>query len=79
MRSLHSSEYKEFVKRLNIAREKAGLTQIEVAKKFDKPQSFVSKCEQGERTVDVMDLLKFSKIYNVSLDFFFAFNTTDEE
>jgi transcriptional regulator with XRE-family HTH domain len=71
MRSLHSEPYKKFLKRLYQARENAGLTQMEVARQFGKPQSFVSKCELGERTVDVLDLLQFSKIYKVPLDFFF--------
>ncbi len=71
MRTLHSKPYQQFLVRLSLAREQAGLTQVEVAQKLGKPQSFVSKCEQGERTVDVIDLLKFSKIYNCSLDFFF--------
>jgi transcriptional regulator with XRE-family HTH domain len=79
MRSLHSVPYKHFLKRLYKARENSGLTQIEVAQRLDKPQSFVSKCEQGERTVDVIDLLKFSKIYNVSLDFFFEGISIDDE
>lgn len=79
MRSLHSLPYKHFLKRLYKARENAGLTQIEVAQRFGKPQSFVSKCEQGERTVDVIDLLKFSKIYHVSLDFFFQDISIDDE
>ncbi|WP_086047936.1 helix-turn-helix domain-containing protein [Hugenholtzia roseola] len=71
MRTLHSKPYQQFLVRLNLAREQAGLTQVEVAQKLGKPQSFVSKCEQGERTVDVIDLIKFSKIYHCSLDFFF--------
>ncbi len=71
MRSLHSEPYKNFLKRLYKARENAGLTQMDVAKQLGKPQSFVSKCELGERMVDVLDLLQFSKIYNVSFDFFF--------
>jgi transcriptional regulator with XRE-family HTH domain len=79
MRSLHSALYKIFLKRLYKARENSGLTQIEVAKLLGKPQSFVSKCEQGERTVDVIDLLKFSKIYNVSLDYFFEGISIDDE
>ncbi len=71
MRTIHTKEYKKFLRHLAQARENASLTQAEVAKKLQKPQSFVSKCEQGERTVNVIDLIKFAKIYNVSLDFFF--------
>jgi transcriptional regulator with XRE-family HTH domain len=79
MKNLHSAAYKIFLKNLYRARENAGLTQVTVAKQLDKPQSFVSKCELGERTVDVIDLLKFSKIYNLPLDAFFEGISIDDE
>lgn len=71
MRTLHSKEYKGFLRQLIIARENSMLTQAEVAKKLHKPQSFVSKCELCERTVNAIELIKFAKVYNVSIDFFF--------
>lgn len=71
MSSLRTNEYKHFLRRLYLARENSGLTQMQVAKKLNKPQSFVSKCEQGERTVNAIDLFRFSKVYDVSIDFFF--------
>ena len=39
-------------KRLFLARLNVYLTQVQVAALLDKPQSFVSKCESGERQVD---------------------------
>jgi len=58
---LESSEYRQryrqFLSRLREARTLAGLTQGEVARRLRKPQSFVSKCESGERRVDVVELL----------------------
>lgn len=45
-------------KRLIKARQVASLTQIEVAKRLSVPQSFVSKYENGERRLDVLDLLR---------------------
>lgn len=39
------------------ARNKAGLTQHELAKRLGKPQSFVAKYEGGERRVDVTELI----------------------
>lgn len=37
---------------LVVARKAAGLTQVEVALRLDKPQSFVSKYEHSERRLD---------------------------
>lgn len=69
-RPVHSTRYREFLKRLRSAREKAGLLQIDVARQLGKPQSYVSKCESGERRVDVIELTDFARVYGVSLDSF---------
>jgi transcriptional regulator with XRE-family HTH domain len=42
---------------LAVAREKAGISQQELAAKLSKPQSFVSAYERGSRRVDVLELL----------------------
>ena len=63
-------EYHRFLARLRAARERAGLTQADVAKRLRKPQSYVSKCEAGERRVDVVELVAFARLYGRPLDFF---------
>lgn len=63
MASLHSRRYREFLARLRQARIDAGLTQVEAAAKLKKPQSFVSRCETGERRVDVLEFEDFVKLY----------------
>ncbi len=40
------------------ARQTAGLTQADVASRLGKHQSFVSKYETGERTLDVVEFLQ---------------------
>ena len=70
MKSLHSEAYQEFLKRLRQAREDAGLTQLEVAGRLGRPQSFVSKCESGERRVDVIELAWFAELYGKRVDYF---------
>ena len=43
------------------AREKAGLTQVQLGKKLRRPQSFVSKIERGLRRVDLLEFLEIAK------------------
>jgi len=70
MSSVHDERYKKFLERLQLARTEAGMTQMEVAEAFGKPQSFVSKVESGERRVDVVELDEFAALYNKDLSFF---------
>jgi transcriptional regulator with XRE-family HTH domain len=65
-KSLYSSEYERFLQLLRKAREAAGLTQIEAARRLNRPQSFVSKCESGERRVDVVELVQFCRVYGTN-------------
>jgi hypothetical protein len=48
----------------------AGLKRVKVAKRLRKPRSFVSKCQGGERRVDVVELKAFAAIYRKGLDYF---------
>jgi transcriptional regulator with XRE-family HTH domain len=68
--AVHSPDYQHFLKRLREARHQAGLTQVQVAKALGRPQSFVTKCELGERRIDPIDLQRFAKLYRKPLSFF---------
>ncbi len=65
-----SAAYRLFLTRLREARQAAGLTQTDVAAKLRRPQSFISKCESGERRVDVVELVAFAQLYQKDLNFF---------
>jgi transcriptional regulator with XRE-family HTH domain len=69
-RSRQTKEYAYFVERLRKAREEAGLTQVEVAKKLKRPQSHVSNVESGQQRVDVVELQNFAKIYGKDVSYF---------
>ncbi len=64
--------YDTFLLRLIEAREQAGLTQRDVSKKMHMAHSFLSKCETGERRVDVIEFLQLAKIYSKPLDYFLS-------
>lgn len=55
-KSIFSKEYKTFLGELVAARKRARLTQGELAERIGQTQSFVSKCERGERRLDILEL-----------------------
>lgn len=76
MSSAQTAAYRCFLLRLRTAREEAKLTQVQVSKRLAKDlkrklhQSFVAKCESGERRVDVTELQAFARIYKKPLSYF---------
>lgn len=58
--SLHGFRYQIFRKLLIDARENAGLTQVQIATLIQKPQSFVSKYERGERRLDFTEFIEIA-------------------
>lgn len=63
----HSRKYLQLLKALRDARKQAGLTQLDVAAKLGTYASYVSKCESGERRIDVAELAAFCRIYKINL------------
>lgn len=55
----HRKQYDIFLALLRDARLAAGVSQQELASRLGKTQTFVSKCERGERRLDVIDLLAY--------------------
>lgn len=71
-KSIHSPRYRAFVRLLRETRERAGLTQIELAERLGETQSFVSKCERGERRLDVVEVAEICDALGVSFKGFAA-------
>jgi len=55
--SVFTKKYEVFRELLVLRRKDIGLTQRSLAEKLNKPQSFVSKYESGERRLDVIEFL----------------------
>lgn len=71
-KSIHSARYAVFLKMLRKSRTDAGLTQTELAQRIGETQTFVSKCERGERRIDVVELRTFCRAFGVTLGEFVA-------
>ena len=66
-KSIFTREYATLLGLLREQRERQQLTQVEFAAKLGETQSFVSKCERGERRLDLVQLGQFCKVLGVSL------------
>jgi transcriptional regulator with XRE-family HTH domain len=64
-KSIYTRKYEEFLELMIKARKKANITQIELSAKLGKPQSFVSKYENGERRLDVVEFIQICKFIHV--------------
>jgi ribosome-binding protein aMBF1 (putative translation factor) len=71
-KSIYSARYRAFLQVLKTARQDAGLTQIQLARKIGETQTFVSKCERGERRIDIVELSTFCRAFGVNLKQFVA-------
>jgi len=66
----HTAPYRVLRQRLRRARIDRGLSQAAAARELGKPQSYISKCESGERRVDVIELVDLARLYGVPLTYF---------
>lgn len=69
-RTIYTNDHKKIVERLKQARFESGLSQVEVAEKLGRTQSYLSKIESGQRRFDVLQLKEFAKLYKKLLDYF---------
>ena len=58
MKTIYQERYLKLMQALVQARKQAGLTQMQVAEKLDKPQSYIAKVEGADRKLDVMEFVE---------------------
>ncbi|GAB7027549.1 helix-turn-helix domain-containing protein [Geotalea toluenoxydans] len=64
-----SNELRKIIgSRLALARQRAGLSQAQVAKELNIPRPSVSEIEAGNRKVSVEEMLGFADLYEVDMD-----------
>ena len=66
--SVYNDDYKKLIERLKQARLDAGLSQQVVTDELNKPQSYVSKVESGDRRLDIIEVKEFAKLYKKKLE-----------
>lgn len=59
MRSTHHPHYRTFLDLLKAERKALGVSQVKLAEAIGNRQVFVSKIENGERRLDVIELLEY--------------------
>ena len=62
MKSTYSETYRSLIDRLVRARKAKGVTQSSLAKSLGRPQSFISKIENGERRLDVVEFIEIAQL-----------------
>lgn len=65
-RSTHNRDYQLLLAVLKAARKQADVSQVELAERLGNTQTFVSKCERGERRIDAVELVEFAEALEVS-------------
>lgn len=63
--STHNSDYQLLLTVLKAARKRAGVSQVDLAERLGNTQTFVSKCERGERRIDAVELVEFAEALGV--------------
>ena len=66
MRSIYHPQYKKIVNWLISERLMRNITQEQLAQKLNRPQSFVSKYENCERRLDIIEFIEICKALNAN-------------
>ena len=60
-----SSDYRAAIDALKDARTQAGISQRELARRLNKPPSFVNKIEQLERRLDILEFIAIAQAMDI--------------
>jgi len=63
--STHNPDYQLLLSVLKAARKRMGVSQVQLAERLGNTQTFVSKCERGERRIDAVEMVEFAEALGV--------------
>lgn len=66
-KSVFSHDYERFLDLLRLTRKQSSCTQEQLAERLSTTQSFISKCERGERRLDIIELRAWCEALDFSL------------
>ena len=65
MNPIYEADYRNMIRRLIEVRKKSGLRQIDAAKLIGKEQSYISKVENCQKILNILELKQFLDAYNI--------------
>lgn len=68
---LHTPEYEQFLELLKQQRLDTGVSQVELSKRLGQTQQYVSRCEVGERRLDLIEFYQWCEALGVDAIAFF--------
>ena len=67
MSSIHDPRCKQLIDKLIRIRELKEVTQVELASRLKKPQSYVAKIENLDRRIDILELMDWLECLNSNI------------
>lgn len=68
MRSIYDPRYIAMISKLKAARENRGLSQAYLSERLGRPQSYISKIENRERRIDLIETLDLCKVLGIRIE-----------
>ncbi|RKG35476.1 XRE family transcriptional regulator [Acinetobacter guerrae] len=65
MKTIYRDRYQQMIDILIAERKRAKLTQIEVAQKLNKPQSYIAKIEGRDRKIDILEFIELCETLGI--------------
>lgn len=64
-KSMFTQDYERLIGLMAQIRKEKGVTQVDLAGAINKPQSFISKIENGERRLDLIEMIAIADALDV--------------
>jgi transcriptional regulator with XRE-family HTH domain len=71
-KSVYAPRYRSVIALLRRSREAAGLSQEELAQRLKRTRTYVTKCELGERRIDLLEWIDYCRACGVKPTAFLA-------